>query len=180
MNIILKQPEIEAAIRMYTERQGISLRNKVMSIAFTSGRGTNGVSVELVIDDVAIPGYNGDEDKCTSGSGSSGQTGPGTESPEADPVITKGALDNATAILSGATATTSVASPPIATAEATTNVTAAASTAVAEPAAEAAVETGTVAEANPAGAETDPAVAVPVEVAAPVKVASLFGTQPQG
>jgi hypothetical protein len=57
MEIILKQPDIEKAIRQYIGHQGISLRNKTMSIDFTSGRGGNGLSAAIHIDDVEIPGF---------------------------------------------------------------------------------------------------------------------------
>lgn len=57
MQIQLKQPEIEAALKMYIASQGISLAGKTFSVSFTSGRKDNGLSADLVIEDTAIPGY---------------------------------------------------------------------------------------------------------------------------
>lgn len=61
MIIILKQEDITKAIRQSLEKQGISLRNKEMKITFTNGRGDKGISAELNIQDVEIPGYTLDE-----------------------------------------------------------------------------------------------------------------------
>ena len=57
MIINLKQTEIEQALRAYVVAQGISLVGKDLSIAFTAGRRESGISAEISIDDVEIPGY---------------------------------------------------------------------------------------------------------------------------
>lgn len=58
MNITLKQTDIEKAIRLYIERQGFHLHNKTLSIDFSMGRGDNGLSAILAIEDaVIIPGF---------------------------------------------------------------------------------------------------------------------------
>lgn len=57
MQIQLKQPEIEAALKMYITNQGISLAGKSFTVSFTSGRKENGLSADLVIEDQAIPGF---------------------------------------------------------------------------------------------------------------------------
>lgn len=62
MQIQLKQKEIEAALKAFISGQGISLKGKTVAMVFTSGRGGNGLSVELSIDDQDIPGFSaGDE-----------------------------------------------------------------------------------------------------------------------
>lgn len=58
MEITLKQPDIEKAVRLHVERQGISLRNKNLTIDFSMGRGANGLVANLTIEDVEIPGFN--------------------------------------------------------------------------------------------------------------------------
>lgn len=57
MIINLKQSEIELALRAYVVSQGISLHGKDLSISFTAGRRESGISAEISIDDVEIPGY---------------------------------------------------------------------------------------------------------------------------
>ena len=57
MIINLKQPEIEQALRAFVVAQGISLHGKDLSIAFTAGRRESGISAEISIDDVEIPGF---------------------------------------------------------------------------------------------------------------------------
>lgn len=57
MNIQLNQNEIIKAIHQYVEQQGISLRNKTLAVAFTSGRKENGLSADLTIEDAGIPGF---------------------------------------------------------------------------------------------------------------------------
>ena len=52
MQIQLKQPEIEAALKQFIGQQGINLANKTIEIAFTSGRKDNGLSAEIIIEDV--------------------------------------------------------------------------------------------------------------------------------
>lgn len=58
MQINFKQPEIQAALRQYIAGQGINLTGKTVDIAFTAGRGANGLTAEVTIEDsVAIPGF---------------------------------------------------------------------------------------------------------------------------
>lgn len=57
MNIQLKQAEIVEALKQYITKQGINLNGKEVSIAFTAGRKETGLTADLVIDDVAIPGF---------------------------------------------------------------------------------------------------------------------------
>jgi hypothetical protein len=51
MQIALKQKEIEAAIKGFISKQGISLNGKEIKMVFTSGRKDNGISVEIDIED---------------------------------------------------------------------------------------------------------------------------------
>ena len=51
MNIILKQKEIEAALKLYALQQGIQLAGKNILISFTAGRKDTGISAELDISD---------------------------------------------------------------------------------------------------------------------------------
>ena len=60
MIINLKQTEIELALRAYVVAQGISLHGKDLSISFTAGRRESGISAEISIDDVEIPGFSND------------------------------------------------------------------------------------------------------------------------
>ena len=60
MIINLKQTEIELALRAYVAAQGINLAGKDLTIAFTAGRRESGISAEISIDDVEIPGYTND------------------------------------------------------------------------------------------------------------------------
>lgn len=55
MQIQLKQPEIEQALQMFIAKQGINLTGKSIVIEFTSGRKNNGLTADLVIEDVVIP-----------------------------------------------------------------------------------------------------------------------------
>jgi hypothetical protein len=57
MQINLKQAEIEQALRAYVVAQGISLHGKDLTISFTAGRRESGISAEISIEDVEIPGY---------------------------------------------------------------------------------------------------------------------------
>ena len=52
MQIILKQRDIEAAVKAYVVAQGISLANKSVEINFTAGSKETGISVEIDIEDV--------------------------------------------------------------------------------------------------------------------------------
>lgn len=57
MKLTLEQTNIEAAVQTYLQTTyGLSLRNKQTTMEFKAGRGTNGVSVLVSIDDVTIPG----------------------------------------------------------------------------------------------------------------------------
>jgi hypothetical protein len=58
MQINLKQNEIENALKRYVSHQGINLAGKDISISFTAGRKESGISAEITIDDVDIPGYS--------------------------------------------------------------------------------------------------------------------------
>ncbi len=53
MQIILKQRDIEAAVKDYVVAQGISLANKRVEINFTAGRKETGISVEIDIEDAS-------------------------------------------------------------------------------------------------------------------------------
>lgn len=55
MQIQFKQNEIEAAIRGYIVKQGISLKEREVSIVFTAGRGGNGLSAEATIEEFVMP-----------------------------------------------------------------------------------------------------------------------------
>jgi hypothetical protein len=57
MQIQLKQSEIIAALKQYINSQGISLAGKEVSISFTAGRKEAGITADISIDDVAIPGF---------------------------------------------------------------------------------------------------------------------------
>jgi hypothetical protein len=57
MIINLKQYEIEAALKAYVVAQGINLSQKSINISFTAGRKESGITAEVTIDDVMIPGY---------------------------------------------------------------------------------------------------------------------------
>ena len=51
MNIIIKQKEIEAGIKLYLLQQGIQLIGKSTEISFTAGRKDSGLSAEIEIND---------------------------------------------------------------------------------------------------------------------------------
>lgn len=53
MNIIIKQKEIEAGIKLFLLQQGIQLVGKSTEISFTAGRKDSGLSAEIEINDVA-------------------------------------------------------------------------------------------------------------------------------
>lgn len=57
MQIQLKQAEIELALKGYIIAQGINLTGKTVAYAFTSGRKDNGLTVDLDISDIEIPGF---------------------------------------------------------------------------------------------------------------------------
>lgn len=61
MQIVLKQPEINAAIRQYISQQGINLTNKTVTIAFTAGRKEAGISADISIDDQDLPDLGPDD-----------------------------------------------------------------------------------------------------------------------
>lgn len=54
MLIQLRQNEIEEAVKMYVEAQGINLTGKKVDMNFTSGRGNNGLTVDLDIVDAKL------------------------------------------------------------------------------------------------------------------------------
>lgn len=57
MKLTLEQDNIETALRAYLQSNyGLSLRNKVAVMDFTAGRGKNGLSVLVTINDANIPG----------------------------------------------------------------------------------------------------------------------------
>lgn len=60
MKIHLKQKEIEAALRGYIAKQGITLAGRTLEIDFTSGRSGNGLTADISIEDAGIPGFEAD------------------------------------------------------------------------------------------------------------------------
>ena len=52
MQIILKQRDIELALKGYIAAQGIILANKTVEINFTAGRKESGISAEVDIDEI--------------------------------------------------------------------------------------------------------------------------------
>lgn len=52
MNVIIKQKEIEAGIKLYLLQQGIQLNGKTTEISFTAGRKDSGLSAEIEINDM--------------------------------------------------------------------------------------------------------------------------------
>lgn len=52
MLIQLKQSEIEEALAMYIEAQGISLVYKTVSVAFTAGRKDSGLTADVEIEQI--------------------------------------------------------------------------------------------------------------------------------
>lgn len=57
MQIQLKQTEIIAALKQFISAQGINLSGKDVSIAFTAGRKEAGITADVSIEDVVIPGF---------------------------------------------------------------------------------------------------------------------------
>ena len=76
MNIILQQADIKAAVRLYIERQGIHLHNKTLEIDFAMGRGANGLSATLSIEDIGLPVFTHEAAVVTGTDKVTGQTGP--------------------------------------------------------------------------------------------------------
>jgi hypothetical protein len=62
MQIQLKQTEIIAALKMFVSQQGINLQGKDVAITFTAGRKESGISADMVIDDIDLPDFGGDEE----------------------------------------------------------------------------------------------------------------------
>jgi len=64
MQIQLKQAEIVSALKQYITSQGINLQGKTVDISFTAGRGTSGLTADLIIEDAAIPAldFDGSDD----------------------------------------------------------------------------------------------------------------------
>lgn len=58
MQIQLKQVEIITALKQYITSQGIDLTGKSVTIAFTAGRKESGISADLNIEEVDIPGFS--------------------------------------------------------------------------------------------------------------------------
>ena len=55
MQITLKKTEIVEALKMYVQRQGLSLAGKTVEVSFTAGRGETGLIAELAIEDTELP-----------------------------------------------------------------------------------------------------------------------------
>lgn len=54
MQILLKQHNIEEALRDYVSKQGINLRGKEVSISFTNGRKNNGLIADINITEAEV------------------------------------------------------------------------------------------------------------------------------
>lgn len=52
MQIILKQRNIEAALKQYIASQGINLDGKKVEVEFTAGRKESGITAEIDIEDI--------------------------------------------------------------------------------------------------------------------------------
>lgn len=67
MQILLKQHNIEEALRDYVSKQGINLRGKEVSISFTSGRKNNGLTADINITEaeVQFPDIPDEEEEVT-------------------------------------------------------------------------------------------------------------------
>lgn len=65
MQILLKQHNIEEALRDYVSKQGINLRGKEVSISFTSGRKNNGLTADINIteEEVQFPDLPDDDEE---------------------------------------------------------------------------------------------------------------------
>lgn len=61
MQITLKQPDINAAVRAYVISQGINLTSKDFSVKFSMGRGPDALAAEVTITPMALPDFGGDE-----------------------------------------------------------------------------------------------------------------------
>lgn len=63
MQIQLKQSEIVTALKQYIAQQGIDLAGKDVIITFTAGRKETGITADLAIEEIEIPGFTnaGDE-----------------------------------------------------------------------------------------------------------------------
>ena len=68
MQILLKQHNIEEALRDYISKQGINLRGKEVSISFTNGRKNNGLTADINITEaeVQFPDIPDDDEEVTS------------------------------------------------------------------------------------------------------------------
>lgn len=62
MQINLKQAEIVTALKQYIVNQGISINGKNVQISFTAGRKESGISADIAIEDIVIPGVDAMED----------------------------------------------------------------------------------------------------------------------
>lgn len=61
MRIHLIQEEIVAALKQYISDKGIDLSAKDVSITFTAGRKNTGLSADMQIENVEIPGYGSND-----------------------------------------------------------------------------------------------------------------------
>lgn len=56
MQVQLKQVEIEQALKQFVAQQGFALAGKQVEISFTAGRKDGGLTADISIEDVSIPG----------------------------------------------------------------------------------------------------------------------------
>ena len=62
MQVQLRQVEIKEALKQYLSQKGIDLASKMVEITFTAGRKETGLSADISIEDVAIPGFTDSEE----------------------------------------------------------------------------------------------------------------------
>lgn len=75
MQIQIKQPEIITAIKEYVAKQGISLKDKTVSVTFIAGRKGAGITADVVISDASIPGFETDVEEAVTPVKSEGVVG---------------------------------------------------------------------------------------------------------
>jgi hypothetical protein len=96
MQIQLKQSEIIAALKQYINSQGISLAGKEVSISFTAGRKEAGITADISIEDVAIPGYTDAADEAeTTKPVLTVVAAPAVAEPEAKPAVDTASAEEA-------------------------------------------------------------------------------------
>lgn len=61
MEIRLKETELKSAVKLWIENEGFSLENKTVTIDFTAGRGTNGFSAEVDVNNIVSPDDTAEE-----------------------------------------------------------------------------------------------------------------------